>query len=67
MWNAGNAAVGKAKEVNDKHNITGKVSGALATGYEKAKEVEEKHHVGKKVGAALTSSLDTFTDLIEMI
>lgn len=47
--------------MNEKHDITGKISTGVNTAAAKAKEVNEKHDLTGKAGTALSTGMDKIT------
>ena len=50
MYDAGVAATAKAKEVNAKYDITGKLTAGAKTAYQKGAEFEKRNDVSRRVG-----------------
>eukprot|EP00457_Paulinella_chromatophora_P014723 gb/GEZN01015196.1/.p1 GENE.gb/GEZN01015196.1/~~gb/GEZN01015196.1/.p1 ORF type:complete len:191 (-),score=48.92 gb/GEZN01015196.1/:337-867(-) len=52
------AVAGKAKELDEKHQISNKMKAGGQKLFNKAKEVNEKHHIAEKAGNAITKGMD---------
>jgi hypothetical protein len=64
VYDAGVAATAKAKEVNAKYDITGKLTAGAKTAYQKGAEFEKRNDVSRRVGGAISSGLTAFTKAV---
>jgi hypothetical protein len=55
----------KAKELNEQHNVTGRIAAGASAAYDKAKKLDEEHRIRERTASAVSNTYKGAVELNE--